>query len=97
MSVKTPKQAKSADFYSNRKFSKEVREMLAAGKLEDARARCAAQTDEAMARLASDDEYRADYVRCVCTSELLQSIEKRQHNNARKCMLALCLLTAPSM
>lgn len=65
MHVKTPKQAKSADFYSNRKFSKEVRELLAAGKVDEAQAKCAAQTDEAMARLAGDDEYRVDYVRCV--------------------------------
>lgn len=65
MNVKTPKQAKSTDFYGNRKFSKDVRELLAAGKVDEARAKCAAQTDEAMARLAGDDAYRADYVRCV--------------------------------
>ncbi len=66
MSRKTPKQAKLADFYANRKFSKQVRELLANGQVVEARVRCAAQTDEVLARLNGDAEYRAEYYKCVC-------------------------------
>lgn len=54
-------------FFSNRKLSRTVRAMLAAGRLDDARAACVAQVEPAVARLAGDAEYRAgEYHAALC-------------------------------
>jgi uncharacterized coiled-coil DUF342 family protein len=47
--------------FTNRRLSRAVRELIAAGKVEKARAMCAEQMEEMHEKLASNDEYRAQY------------------------------------
>lgn len=58
---KSGTRAKVTDFYENRRFSRRVRQLLAEGKLEEARDLCAEQQEEAHAKLNTDDAYRAEY------------------------------------
>lgn len=48
-------------YHANRRFSREVRDLLAAGKVEEAQQRCALQMDEEHAKLKSDPGYRKEY------------------------------------
>jgi hypothetical protein len=47
--------------FTNRRLSRTVRELIAAGKAEEARAMCAEQMEEMHAKLASNDQFRAQY------------------------------------
>lgn len=47
--------------FTNRRLSRTVRELIAAGKVEEARAMCAEQMEEMHTKLASNDEFRAHY------------------------------------
>jgi len=47
--------------FTNRRLSRTVRELIAAGKVEEARAMCAKQMEEMHAKLASNDEFRGQY------------------------------------
>ncbi len=53
--------AKNAEYYNNRRLSKSVRDLLKEGRLQEAREACAAQTDEAIRKLAQDEPYRTQY------------------------------------
>ncbi|GLC38606.1 hypothetical protein PLESTB_000451800 [Pleodorina starrii] len=50
-----------ADFRDNRSFSLKVRDLVTAGQVDEARALCGAQTDEIIAKIASDVAYRKEY------------------------------------
>lgn len=60
---KSDTRSKVTDFYENRRFSRRVRQLLAEGKLLEARDLCAEQMEEAHAKLNSDEAYRAEYMR----------------------------------
>jgi uncharacterized coiled-coil DUF342 family protein len=47
--------------FTNRRLSRSVRELIAAGKVDEARAMCAAQMEEVHEKFATDDEFRAQY------------------------------------
>lgn len=49
------------DFRDNRKFSLRIRDMVAAGQVEEAKALCEEQVDTWMATLNADDSYRKEY------------------------------------
>jgi uncharacterized coiled-coil DUF342 family protein len=54
-------QSKMSEFLLNRRFSREVRQALAAGRGEEARSMCAKQTDAAVARLLKGGTFATEY------------------------------------
>lgn len=52
---------KNNTFYSNRSFSRDIRKMVAEGKLEEARDACAEQQDDAVALLRDQPAFRSEY------------------------------------
>lgn len=51
----------ATDFRDNRKFSLLVRDLVAAGQIEEAKEACKKQVQEGIARFSSDPVFRQDY------------------------------------
>ncbi|KAI7839935.1 hypothetical protein COHA_006329 [Chlorella ohadii] len=60
-SLKKAQWEKNNTFYSNRSFSRDIRKMVAEGRLEEARDACAEQQDEAVAHLRDQPAFRSEY------------------------------------
>ncbi|KAL4422959.1 hypothetical protein ABPG75_009156 [Micractinium tetrahymenae] len=59
--LKKEQWSKNNMFYSNRGFSRNIRKLVEEGKLEEARAACAEQMEEAHEQLKADSAFRAEY------------------------------------
>eukprot|EP00803_Ostreobium_quekettii_P004157 evm.model.scf_1037.3 EVM.evm.TU.scf_1037.3 scf_1037:15004-17120(+) len=60
--AKSARRAKMADWNQNRDFSRKVRNMVAEGHMEEAKALCTEYNEKLMAKLNTDKEYRASYL-----------------------------------
>ena len=55
------------DYRENRKFSLQIRDMVAANQVDEARVLCEQQVDELLAKLGSDQVFKAEYLKLWCT------------------------------
>lgn len=59
--LKKDQRTQNDEYYNNRRLSRKVRDLLAAGELFEARKLCDQQMEKAHGKLAADGAYRADY------------------------------------